>query len=90
MKSVYPFLHECESYGVNAMPNRVAIFRTYPFQIGQKIRIEGGPRGGDWEVIRIDERKIKLRCPISSREVEWDRFCYFVDECEGTEWPAKD
>lgn len=28
-----------------------------------------------------------LRCPISQREFEWDRFCYFVEEKNGVEWP---
>jgi hypothetical protein len=63
--------------------NTVAIFRPYPFEVGQKIHIEGGPPKGDWSVIDITERKVKLRCPITDRVVEWDRFCYFVDEREG-------
>ena len=67
----------------------VSIFRPYPFQIGQKIRIESGPRAGDWEVTDIDTRKVKLRCPISNREFEWDRFCYSVDERNGVCWPEE-
>jgi hypothetical protein len=39
-------------------------------EIGQKIHIEGGPRSGDWEVIGLNERKVKLRCPFSLREFE--------------------
>ena len=66
------------------------MFRPYPFHVGQKIHIEGGPRKGDWEVIGLTERKVKLRCPVSLRELEWDRFCYFVDEIEGVQWPQKD
>ncbi len=69
--------------------HRVVIFRPYPFQIGQKINIEDGPRNGDWEVIHVSERKVKLRCPVSQREFEWDRFCYFVDEREGVLWPRE-
>jgi len=57
----------------------VAIFKPYPFAAGQKIRIDGGPRKGDWEVVGISDRKIKLRCPVSFREFEWERFCYFVE-----------
>jgi hypothetical protein len=72
------------------MPNKVTIFRPYPFQVGQKIHIEGGPRSGDWEVVWIDERKFKLRCPISAREVEWNRFCYFTEVREGIEWPMNE
>ena len=69
--------------------HKVAAFRPYAFEIGQKIRIDGGPRGGDWEVIGLGERKVTLRCPISAREVKWDRFCYFVEENEGQEWPRE-
>jgi hypothetical protein len=69
--------------------HHVVIFTPYAFALGQKIRIEGGPRGGDWEVIGLSERKVRLRCPISGREVEWDRFCYFVEERE-QEWPKED
>ena len=69
--------------------DRVAFFQPYPFEVGQKIRIEGGPRAGDWLVIGVTERKVTLRCPISGRELEWDRFCYFVEEREA-DWPAQD
>jgi len=72
------------------MKENVIVFQPYPFRTGQKIHIEGGPRGGDWEVIGLSERKVKLRCPISGREVEWDRFCYFVEEGDSLEWPHHD
>ena len=68
----------------------VVFFKPYPFEIGQKINIQEGPRRGDWEVIGVTERKVKLRCPITHKELEWDRFCYFVDERQGVEWPQKD
>ena len=69
---------------------KVLVFRPYPFQTGQKIHIEGGPRRGDWEVIGVGEQKVKLRCPISQRAFEWNRFCYSVEERKGIEWPHKD
>ena len=72
------------------MSDTVVIFRPYPLPVGQKIFIDGGPRRGDWEVIDVSERKVKLRCPISGREVEWDRFCYFVEERPGAEWPHRE
>ena len=68
----------------------VIIFKPYPFQVGQKIFIEEGPRRGDWEVIAVTTRKLKLRCPISKREVEWDRFCYFSHVDENSPWPHAD
>ena len=68
----------------------VAVFRSYPFSPGQKIHLEDGPRAGDWEVVGVTEKKVKLRCPISGREVEWMRFCYFVDEREDQQWPRDD
>ena len=61
---------------------KVVVFRSYPHQVGQKIRIEDGPRAGDWEVVAVSPRKVKLRCPLSGREFEWDRFAYFVQEEE--------
>jgi hypothetical protein len=70
--------------------HNVTIFRPYPFEVGQKITIERGPRRGDWQVIGVDERKVKLRCPVTQREVEWNRFCYFVEERDGVEWPHCD
>jgi hypothetical protein len=66
------------------------LFDPYPHEVGQKIRIESGPRRGDWEVIGVTERKLKLRCPVTGREVEWDRFCYFVKEVRDGQWPLKD
>lgn len=68
----------------------VFIFKPFPFLVGQKIYIDGGPRSGDWEVVGVTERKVKLRCPISQREFDWDRFCYFTEERSGVEWPRKD
>jgi hypothetical protein len=70
--------------------DKVTIFRPHALQAGQKIRIESGPRGGDWEVVGVTERTVRLRCPISNREVEWDRFCYFVEERDDIEWPQRD
>ena len=72
------------------MSHMVTFFRPYPFEIGQKITIEGGKRAGDWEVIGVTESKVHLRCPVSSKEVEWNRFCYFVRQEEISEWPHKD
>jgi len=30
---------------------------------------------------------VTLRCPISGKEFEWNRFCYLVDEETGVAWP---
>lgn len=68
----------------------VAWFKPYPFKEGQKIRIEGGKRHGDWEVVAVSDAKVKLRCPISGREFEWARFCYIVEERRDQVWPQKD
>ncbi len=68
----------------------VKIFRPYQFQLGHKIYIAGGPRGGDWEVIEVGERKIKLQCPVSLRVIECDHFYFFVEEASGLEWPRHD
>ncbi len=65
------------------------VFQPYPLQVGQQIFIESGPRRGDWEVIGLSDRKVRLRCPFSGREVEWDRFCYLVEERQGL-WPHPD
>ena len=68
----------------------IVVFQTYPFRGGQKIHIESGPRKGDWEVLSVSEKKVKLRCPVSLREFEWDRVCYFVEERDGVPWPRQD
>ena len=68
----------------------VAFFKPYPFESGQKINITEGPRKGDWEVIGVTDRKVTLRCPVSLREFEWNRFCYFAESREIKEWPQKD
>lgn len=69
------------------MIHDVAVFKPYPFTVGQKIRIEGTRRAGDWEVAAIGEHKVTLRCPISGKEFEWNRFCYLVEEETGVAWP---
>ncbi len=70
--------------------HNVTVFSPYVFEIGEKITIQGGPRGGDWEVIGVSERKVKLRCPVTHKEVEWDHFCYHVEKVHGIEWPHRD
>ena len=67
----------------------VAVFKPFPFSVGQKIYIDGGPRKGDWEVVGVGDRKVTLRCPISQREFEWNRFCYFAEKRQSL-WPSKD
>ncbi len=69
--------------------HKVTIFKPYPFQVGQKIRIDGSNRNGDWEVIDISDRKMTLRCPVSHKEVTWDKFCYFSEEKESAPWPME-
>ncbi len=69
--------------------HKVTIFKPYPFQVGQKIRIEGSKREGDWEVVGISERNVTLRCPISNKEYSWGLFCYFADEKDNASWPIE-
>lgn len=68
------------------MSDAVTLFKAYPFKVGQKIRIEKSPRFGDWEVVKVTEHKVTLRCPISKKEMTWSRFCYFAEE-KDMEWP---
>ncbi len=65
---------------------KVTLFKAYTFKIGQKIRIEESPRFGDWEVVKITEHKVTLKCPVSKKEMVWNRFCYFVEDVE-RKWP---
>lgn len=67
----------------------VTVFKSYPFRVGQKIRIEGSRRAGDWEVISISEHKVTLRCPISHKSFDWARFCYVTDEETDSIWPRE-
>ncbi len=46
------------------------IFKPYPFEVGQKLHIDGGAPSRDWEVIDLSERKVKLCCPVSLRGFE--------------------
>ncbi len=69
---------------------RVTVFRPYPFEPGQKIRIEGGPRGGDWEVVGVSDAEVRLRCPVSGREFAWARFAYFAEDRDDEPWPRED
>jgi len=69
--------------------HEVTVFKGYPFRVGEQIRIDDGPRAGDWEVIGVSKSKVRLRCPVSKREFQWDRFCYIV-ETKKQEWPRED
>jgi len=67
----------------------VLILRPYPVRVGQKITIEDGPRRGDWEIVGVGDRKLRLRCPISHKELDSDWFCYVVTEAAGIPWPHR-
>lgn len=69
------------------MEHHVTVFKPYPFEKGQKIRIEGSRRSGDWEVVDINDTKVTLKCPITKKEVNWARFCYFMED-KHMEWPS--
>jgi len=70
------------------MSDQVVFFKRYPLHPGQKIHIEDGPRMGDWIVTTVGEKKAGLRCPVSGVEVNWNRFCYFVQE-KDSRFPAE-
>ena len=72
------------------MGYQVTVFKPYEFSVGQKIRIDGGKRRGDWEVVGIDEKTLTLRCPISKKEFTWNRFCYEVAQEPDAQWPQID
>ena len=67
---------------------KVSLFKSCPLQEGQKIRIEDSPLEGDWEIIKVSDFKITLRCPITGKELVKDRFLVFHEEREQT-WPGK-
>ncbi|MBT8339357.1 MAG: hypothetical protein KJP07_05030 [Desulfatitalea sp.] len=67
----------------------VTLFEPFAFETGQKIRITSGKRRGDWEVVGVTEGKVSLRCPISGRQFEWDRFCYVTEERKNEIWPEE-
>ncbi len=69
--------------------HKVTIFKPYPFRVGQKIRIEGSQREGDWEVVDTTESKVTLRCPITKKEYTWDLFCYISEEKDDAPWPVE-
>ncbi len=71
------------------MDHHVTLFKPYPLKAGQKIRIDGSRRSGDWEVKSVNDTTVTLLCPISKKEVTWKRFCYFVEERD-MPWPAED
>ncbi|MCG6910255.1 MAG: hypothetical protein LJE94_09045 [Deltaproteobacteria bacterium] len=76
--------------GREAGKHRVTVFSPFDFEPGQKIHIEKGPRKGDWEVIGVTERTVRLKCPVSLREFEWNRFCYHAGERTVDTWPGED
>lgn len=69
------------------MEEQVAFFKPYPFKIGEKIRIEDSRRAGDWEVVDVTDTKVTLRCPISRKSYQWNRFCYHI-ETKSAQWPG--
>lgn len=72
------------------MGHDVTVFQQYRFTVGEKIRIEGARRSGDWEVAAVEGTKVTLRCPVSKREFTWDNFCYLMAEEKGVVWPQSD
>lgn len=69
--------------------HRVVIFKPYHLKVGDKIFIQGGPWSGDWEVMEVKDRQIRLRCPVSHKEIQRERFFYLVEEREQEPWPHR-
>ena len=69
--------------------HKVTVFTPFEFHAGQKIHITQGPRKGDWEVLGVTESKVRLKCPVSLREFEWNRFCYHKEERIFDTWPQE-
>jgi len=40
--------------------------------------------------VSFTKHKVKLHCPVSFKEFEWDRFCYQVEERDGVAWPQEE
>lgn len=68
--------------------HEVVFFREYPLTVGQKIHIEDGFRRGDWLVTGVTDEKIHLRCPVSGREVVWERTFCFAGVSALDKWPG--
>jgi len=69
--------------------HEVTFFREVPLKVGQKINFVDGKRRGDWLVVEITDRKIRLRCPVSGRELESDRILCHAETKVVREWPAE-
>lgn len=70
------------------MEHQVTTFKTYAFKKGQKIRIEGSQRSGDWLVADTSDYKVTLECPITKKQFTWTKFCYHVED-KIMEWPQE-
>jgi hypothetical protein len=75
--------------GEDLATDTATTFHLVPLEPGQKIRILGVPRGGDWLVLDADDRKMRVRRPVSGKEVEWDRFLTVAEVLESEEWPKR-
>jgi len=72
------------------MADTVSVFMPYPFQVGEKIHIEGSNRHGDWLITAVNGDSVTLRCPVSGREFTWKNFCYLIRREENAVWPRRD
>ncbi len=70
------------------MTQKVTFFKSCPLKEGQKIRFEDSPLKGDWEIIKISDFKVTLRCPVSKKELVKDRFFFFTKEKQDS-WPVE-
>ena len=67
---------------------QVIVFKEYPLVVGQKIHLEDGFRRGDWLVTGVTDKTIQLRCPVSGREVVWERTFCFAGVSTLAKWPG--
>jgi len=49
------------------------VFEPYHLKIGDRILITDGPWKGDWDIIELSDKKIKVKCPFKGTELEWKR-----------------
>lgn len=66
----------------------VVVFKEFQLEVGQKIHIVDGFRHGDWLVIAAGAKKIRLRCPVSGKEIECDKTFFYAETRSQEEWPT--
>lgn len=54
------------------------VFKKYPFAVGQRIIRQRGDKMEDWDVIKVTDDEVTVKCPFHGDVLTWKRKAFWT------------